>query len=180
VISSLIGQPHPIDIHVGARLRLRRTMLRMSLEKLAAALEITFQQVQKYERGTNRIAASRLYRLCRILGVRIGFFYEGLGLAHAGNPFLGAEPFEVDPLQRHETIEFVEAFYAIGDPGLRRRLFELARDIATGKPLGRPKIDAKAIAAIRTSLAAGVSIRKAAQLHGVGVSTVKRIKASAG
>jgi transcriptional regulator with XRE-family HTH domain len=125
-----VGQPHPIDIHVGARLRLRRTMLRMSLEKLAGALELTFQQVQKYERGTNRIAASRLYRLCRILGVRIGFFYDGLGLAHAGNPFLGAEPFEVEPLQRRETIEFVEAFYAISDPGLRRRLVELARNIA--------------------------------------------------
>jgi transcriptional regulator with XRE-family HTH domain len=129
-VSAPAGQPHPIDIHVGARLRLRRTTLRMSLEKLAAALELTFQQVQKYERGTNRIAASRLYRLCRILGVRIGFFYEGLGLAHAGNPFLGAEPFEVDPIQRHETIEFVEAFYAIGDPGLRRQLFELARATA--------------------------------------------------
>jgi len=105
-------------------------MLRMSLEKLAGAVALTFQQVQKYERGTNRIAASRLYRLCRILGVRIGFFYDGLGLAHAGNPFLGAEPVEVDPLQRRETIEFVEAFYAISDPGLRRRLFELARNIA--------------------------------------------------
>jgi transcriptional regulator with XRE-family HTH domain len=127
------GQSHPIDIHVGARLRLRRTMLRMSQEKLAAALEVSFQQVQKYERATNRISASRLYQLCRILGVRIGFFYEGLGLAHAANSSHaepGAESFEADPLQRRETIELVEAFYAIGDPGQRRRLFELARSIA--------------------------------------------------
>ena len=178
-----VGQPHPIDIHVGARLRLRRTMLRMTQEKLAAALEVSFQQVQKYERGTNRIAASRLYRLCRILDVRIGFFYDGLKLARASNRRLSeapAEPFESDPLRQRATIELVEAYYAIGKPAVRRRLFELARDIATGKPLGRPKTDAKAIAAIRTSLAAGVSIRKAAKLHGVGVSTVQRIKASAG
>jgi transcriptional regulator with XRE-family HTH domain len=84
-VSAPAGQPHPIDIHVGARLRLRRTMLRMSQEKLAEALEVRFPQVQKYECATNRIAASRLYRLCRILGVRIGFFYEGLDPAHEAN-----------------------------------------------------------------------------------------------
>jgi hypothetical protein len=115
--------------------------------------------VQKYERGTNRIAASRLYQLCRILGVRIEFFYDGLDLAHEiGFAEAPAEPFESDPLRHRETIELVEAFYAIGDPGLRRRLFELARAIATGKPLGRPKTDAKVITAIGASLAAGVSI----------------------
>jgi len=126
-------QPHPIDVHVGARLRLRRTMLRMTQEKLAAAMEVSFQQVQKYERGTNRIAASRLYRLCRILDVRIGFFYDGLKRAHTANRRLSeapAEPFEQDPLRQRETIELVEAFYAIGDPAARRRLFELARSIA--------------------------------------------------
>jgi transcriptional regulator with XRE-family HTH domain len=108
-------------------------MLRMSQEKLAEALEVSFQQVQKYERATNRIAASRLYRLCRILGVRIGFFYEGLDPAHAANSGFAeapTEPLESDPLRHRETIELVEAFYAIGDPGLRRRLFELARAIA--------------------------------------------------
>jgi transcriptional regulator with XRE-family HTH domain len=128
-----VGQPHPIDIHVGARLRLRRTELRMSQEKLAAALELTFQQVQKYERAANRISASRLYQLCRILGVRIGFFYEGLKPAHVAGPGFAeapAEPFESDPLRHRETTELVEAFYAIGGPGLRRRLFELARAIA--------------------------------------------------
>jgi transcriptional regulator with XRE-family HTH domain len=108
-------------------------MLRISQEKLAEALEVSFQQVQKYERATNRIAASRLYRLCRILGVRIGFFYEGLKLALPANRRLSeapAEPFESDPLRQDETIELVETFYAIGDPGLRRQLFELARAIA--------------------------------------------------
>jgi transcriptional regulator with XRE-family HTH domain len=127
------GQPDPIDVHVGARLRLRRTMQRMSQEKLAAALGLTFQQVQKYERAANRISASRLYHLCRILGVRVGFFYEGLDPARAANPGFAeapAEPFESDPLRQCETIELVEAFYAIGDPAVRRRLFELARQLA--------------------------------------------------
>src|SRR5712671_3632970 len=126
-------QPHPIDVHVGARVRLRRTMQRMSQEKLAAALGLTFQQVQKYERAANRISASRLYHLCRILGVRVGFFYEGLRAGHAANPGFAeapAELFESDPLHQHETIELVEAYYAITDPGVRRRLYDLARALA--------------------------------------------------
>jgi DNA-binding Xre family transcriptional regulator len=72
------GGPHPIDAHVGSRLRLRRTMLRISQEKLAAELGLTFQQVQKYERAANRISASRLYQLCRILKVPVSFFFEGI------------------------------------------------------------------------------------------------------
>jgi transcriptional regulator with XRE-family HTH domain len=72
------GGPHPIDVHVGSRLRLRRTMLRISQDKLAAELGLTFQQVQKYERAANRISASRLYQLCRILKVPISFFFEGI------------------------------------------------------------------------------------------------------
>src|SRR5258707_12207569 len=125
--------PHPVDVHVGSRVRLRRVELGMSQEKLAAALGLTFQQVQKYERAANRISASRLYHLCRILGVRVGFFYDGLDPARAANPGLAeapAEPFESDPLRQSETIELVEAFYAIGDPAVRRRLFELARQLA--------------------------------------------------
>jgi transcriptional regulator with XRE-family HTH domain len=108
-------------------------MLRMSQEKLAATLGLTFQQVQKYERAANRISASRLYQLCRILGVRIEFFYEGLDAAHAANPGFAeapAEPFGSDPLTRRETIELVQAFAAITDRGLRRRLFEFARELA--------------------------------------------------
>jgi len=128
------GQPDPIDVHVGARLRLRRTMLRISQEKLAAALGLTFQQVQKYERAANRISASRLYQLCRILGVRIGFFYDGLDRAHAANPGFAeaaAEPFESAPRRQRETIELVESFHVSDDPAVRRRLCELARQLAT-------------------------------------------------
>jgi transcriptional regulator with XRE-family HTH domain len=70
--------PHPVDRHVGARIRLRRTMLRLSQEKLASAIGLTFQQVQKYERGATRVSASKLHALSRVLGVPIGFFFEGL------------------------------------------------------------------------------------------------------
>lgn len=70
-------RPDPIDIHVGGRIRLRRTILRMSQEKLADQLDITFQQVQKYENGSNRVGASRLYNISQILGVEVGYFYEG-------------------------------------------------------------------------------------------------------
>jgi hypothetical protein len=81
----------------------------------------------------SRISASRLYQLCRILGVGVGFFYDGLDPAHAGNPGFAetsAEPFESDPLRQRETIDLVEAYYAIRDPAVRRRLFELARQLA--------------------------------------------------
>src|ERR1700720_3380971 len=138
------GRPNPIDIHGGSRVRLRRTMLRMSQEKLAAALGLTFQQVQKYERAANRISASRLYQLCRIFGVGVGFFYDGLDPAHAGNHGFAeakAEPFESDPLRQRETVELVEAYYAIDDPAARRRLFELARQLAA-KASALPAVNA--------------------------------------
>ena len=75
--------PHPVDVHVGTRVRLRRTLLGMSQEKLGEAIGLTFQQVQKYERGTNRIGASRLYELSRVLDVPVGFFFEEIDPAPA-------------------------------------------------------------------------------------------------
>src|SRR3546814_20113266 len=73
------GGPNPVDVHVGSRVRLRRTLLGMSQEKLGEAIGLTFQQVQKYERGTNRIGASRLFDLSKVLDVPVGFFFEELG-----------------------------------------------------------------------------------------------------
>src|SRR6266436_8900879 len=108
--------PHPIDVHVGSRLRLRRTILRISQDKLAAELGLTFQQVQKYERAANRISASRLYQLCRILKVPISFFFEGIEAE--GRQFgkaVQAAP-EQDPLRQPDTIELVEAYYRISSP----------------------------------------------------------------
>src|SRR5437879_10175989 len=132
------GQPDPIDVHVGARLRLRRTELGISQEKLAEALGLTFQQVQKYERAANRISASRLYRMGMTLGVDVPFFFEGYHEAGAGSGF--AEPpaagFESDPLQRREAIELLDAFRAIGDRVERAKMLELGRLLNS---LAKPK-----------------------------------------
>lgn len=133
------GVPNPIDIHVGGRVRLRRTILGMSQEKLGESLGLTFQQVQKYERGSNRIGASRLYDLSRVLDVSIAFFYEDMPAEVAGqSPRLRAglgeappEPYrETDPMARRETLELVRAYYKVKDPTVRKRIFELCKAMA--------------------------------------------------
>jgi len=129
-------KPNPIDVHVGSRVRLRRNMLGLSQEKLGEAIGLTFQQVQKYERGANRIGASRLHDLSRVLDVPVSFFFDDMDPVRA--PAIGgfaepaAEAFDSDPLRRRETVELVSAYYRIEDPALRRRLFELARALAVG------------------------------------------------
>jgi transcriptional regulator with XRE-family HTH domain len=133
------GVPNPIDIHVGGRVRLRRTILGMSQEKLGESLGLTFQQVQKYERGSNRIGASRLYDLSRVLDVPISFFYEDMTPETAGqSPRLRAglgeappTPYrETDPMARRETLELVRAYYKVKDPLVRKRIFELCKAMA--------------------------------------------------
>src|SRR5512147_2967524 len=105
------GRPSPIDVHVGSRIRLRRTLLGMSQEKLGEALGLTFQQIQKYERGVNRIGASRLFDLARVLDVPIGFFFDDMSPELGGNAANrsrgaafgfaeGQEGFEDDTLHR--------------------------------------------------------------------------------
>ena len=136
--------PHPTDIRVGARIRLRRMMLGMSQEQLGSALGLTFQQVQKYERGSNRVGASRLHQLSRVLDVPPAFFFDDVDPVRApaipgGFAEPPAEAFDSDPLRRRETIELVEAYYAIGDSAVRRRLFDLARALASeGDPAEQP------------------------------------------
>ncbi len=128
------GNPDPVDIHVGTRLRLRRTLIGMSQEQLAAALNITFQQVQKYERGTNRISASRLFQSSRALGVTVAWFFEEMtdnaAAASATAGVVAGEKAGGDPdrkLLRRETLELVRAYYSITDVRLRRRLYEMAK-----------------------------------------------------
>jgi transcriptional regulator with XRE-family HTH domain len=127
--------PHPVDIHVGSRVRLRRIELGISQEKLAAELGLTFQQVQKYERAANRISASRLFHMGKVLNVKAESFYEGY--EEAGTPSGFAEPaaeaFQSDLLRRRDTIELVNAFYAIDNPTLRRQLLDLAKGLAAGR-----------------------------------------------
>ncbi len=132
-------RPSPIDVHVGSRVRLRRTLLGMSQEKLGEALGLTFQQVQKYERGVNRIGASRLFDLARVLDVPIGFFFDDMPDALGGGPAMRSrlsgfsesqEGFEDDTLHRRETLELVRAYYRITDPSVRKRVFELIKSLA--------------------------------------------------
>lgn len=132
-----IGKPHPIDVHVGSRVRLRRTLLGMSQEKLGEALGLTFQQVQKYERGANRIGSSRLFELSQILDVPVSFFFDDAPMATEGEGALrGVEEqpsdadFDVDPMAKRETLELVRAYYRIADTSVRKRFFELAKSIA--------------------------------------------------
>ena len=113
--------PHPTDVHVGDRVRTRRTMLGMSQTKLAESVGLTFQQVQKYESGKNRIGASRLYALSGVLGVPVSYFFEGLDDARSE----GGE----DTLAKRATLEFVRAYYRIKSDKVRKRLFELTKSI---------------------------------------------------
>jgi len=133
-----MGKPHPIDVHVGSRVRLRRTLLGMSQEKLGEAIGLTFQQVQKYERGANRIGASRLFDLSRVLDVPVSFFFDDAPATDTPPRRLElneeAAPFEPDPMAKRETLELVRAYYRISNPAVRKRLFELTKSIAnTGR-----------------------------------------------
>lgn len=131
-----IGSPNPVDVHVGSRVRLRRTLLGMRQEKLGQAVSLTFQQIQKYERGANRVGASRLYQLSLILDVPVSYFFEEMPETAAKPERSGrvavAEPeeYKTDPLSRRETLELVRAYYKIESPRIRKRLFELTKSIA--------------------------------------------------
>ncbi|MDQ7250411.1 helix-turn-helix domain-containing protein [Dongia sedimenti] len=130
------GVPNAVDVHVGNRIRQRRTLLGMSQTHLAEQIGLTFQQVQKYERGTNRVSASRLFDLGRVLDVPIKhFFVEMSAHVEEQSPrrLLGTAPRlpddELDPMVRRETLELVRAYYRIEDPVLRKRLTDLVRSI---------------------------------------------------
>ena len=120
--------PHAIDAHVGERVRQRRTLFGLSQEALGEELSLSFQQVQKYERGTNRISASRLFEIGRILGVDVSYFFDGIGQEELENR--SNETDEKDPLNRRETLELVRAYYRIQDDSVRRRLYTLVKAMA--------------------------------------------------
>jgi transcriptional regulator with XRE-family HTH domain len=131
------GFPNPIDVHVGSRIRLRRTLLGVSQERLAEQIGLTFQQVQKYERGANRVSSSRLFDLPRALDVPLSYFFDEMepGLEDkVPSKLMGRPPIAVsqepDPMARRETLELVRAYYKIGDPVVRKRVFELTRSVA--------------------------------------------------
>ena len=133
------GKPNPIDIHVGARIRLRRTLLGMSQQKLGEAIGLTFQQVQKYERGTNRVGSSRMFELARVLDVPVSYFFEEMGsdVAARGRQHAFGIATEApnagggaDPMTKRETLELVRAYYKITDSKVRKRLFEMTKALA--------------------------------------------------
>jgi transcriptional regulator with XRE-family HTH domain len=125
---------NPVDVHVGARVRLRRMLLGMSQEKLGEHLGLTFQQIQKYEKGINRIGASRLYDLSKVLSVPVQFFYEELAVADgttaAGFAERPAESYAVEFLGSREGLELNKAFARITDPRVRRSIVDLVRAFA--------------------------------------------------
>ncbi|MDI3469406.1 MAG: Transcriptional regulator, Xre family [Pseudolabrys sp.] len=126
--------PNPIDKHVGSRVRMRRMMLGMSQEKLGDSLGLTFQQVQKYEKGTNRIGASRLQHISGILQVPVSFFFEGAprGEGHQGGGMSEAPSpaYVSDFLATSDGLSLTKAFMRIKDAKLRRRIVDLVEQIA--------------------------------------------------
>jgi transcriptional regulator with XRE-family HTH domain len=124
--------PNPVDRHVGSRVRLRRQLLNMSQEKLGEELGVTFQQVQKYERGANRIGAGRLWVLARVLDVPVSFFYEGVSGSIMTPGFAEGDqtPIVDDFIQSSDGVALAQAFAKIKDPKVRRRVLELVRTLA--------------------------------------------------
>lgn len=129
---------NPVDVHVGARIRLRRKVLKMSQEKLGEQLGVTFQQVQKYERGANRVGASRLWKISEVLDVPVSFFYDGLSTEYGGQndspALMAAEP-DQSPLvyefiNSSDGVSLAKAVLQIKNKAVRRQILELARSLA--------------------------------------------------
>jgi len=130
--------PHPVDVHVGQRIRARRILLGLSQEKLGHAVGLTFQQIQKYEKGANRVSASRLFQFAQTLCVPVSYFFDGFD--DEGTPtttrrvskraFRETAPHE---LSRRETLELVRAYYRIRDPNVRSSIVRLLNNLAPRK-----------------------------------------------
>ena len=127
-------KPNPVDIHVGSRIRLRRNMMGMSQEKLGESLGITFQQIQKYEKGSNRVGASRLQAIAAILDVPVSFFFEDAPgqepRAAKGFAEEGSSTFIYDFLNSAEGLQLNRAFVRIADAKVRRRVIDLVKALA--------------------------------------------------
>jgi transcriptional regulator with XRE-family HTH domain len=126
--------PNPIDKHVGSRVRMRRMMISMSQEKLGERLGITFQQIQKYEKGTNRIGASRLQQISGVLGVPVSFFFEGAPTQEGATGGLGESPspaYVSDFLATSDGLALTKAFMKVKDAKVRRRIVDLVEAIAS-------------------------------------------------
>lgn len=137
-----MASPNPIDVHVGKRLRFGRTMQGMSQESIGESIGVTFQQIQKYERGINCIRASKLFELAKVLKVPVTFFYEGFeqeageGYAIPGAADSASEGgFDMELASSRENIELMRAFHRISDPQLRNKILDLVRAMADNKAM---------------------------------------------
>ena len=144
-----MSRSHPVDVHVGARLRQRRTLLGMSQTKVGESVGLTFQQIQKYERGSNRMGSSRLYEFANVLDVPVSYFFDEIpsnvlaekakrgqgqkGRGVRGNPLEK----EFDPLIKRETLELVRAYYKIRVTSVRRRVSDVVRALGSDAPITR-------------------------------------------
>lgn len=139
-----IDGPDPIDIHVGQRMRLRRTMLGKSQDQMARALGVSFQQVQKYERGTNRISASRLFDVSRFLSVPVGYFFEDLTRdavaardeevkVHFAEDETEIEE-QDDPMKRTESLELIQTYWRLPTEVVRGRVLEMLKSLVRSNP----------------------------------------------
>ena len=134
-----VTKNNAIDIHVGKRVRSRRTLLGMSQEQLGVTLDLTSQQVQKYESGANRISASRLWDISQVLDVSIGYFFEDMSShtkqasprkASINVKKVQNDIVERDPMARRETLELVRTYYSISQPQVRKRISEMIKSVA--------------------------------------------------
>ena len=135
------GRANAIDGHVGSRVRTRRTLLGLNQTQLGYALGITFQQVQKYENGSNRVSASRLYQMSKILDVPVSYFYEDMP-DELGRKTLPVKPLaraegDLDTMHKRETLELVRAYYQIENADVRQRLRDIVRAVAGEHRRGR-------------------------------------------
>jgi transcriptional regulator with XRE-family HTH domain len=136
-----MAKSHPVDVHVGARMRQRRSLLGMSQTAVGTAVGLTFQQIQKYERGSNRVGSSRLFEFAKVLDVPVSYFFDEMPAnALSGRPMSGrgrkgfgeaGTPFErdKDPLIKRETLELVRAYYKIRESRVRKRIFEMVKAV---------------------------------------------------
>jgi len=129
--------PNPVDVHVGSRVRLRRMLVGLSQEKLGDSMGLTFQQIQKYEKGVNRIGASRLFKLSQVLDVPVQFFFDGMPASEdssvAGVANRDTEAFLFEFLNTRDGLELNRAFIKVSDPEVRRSVIDLVRSLGRGK-----------------------------------------------
>jgi len=149
------NEPNPVDVHVGKRIRLRRTILHITQQQMAEMLGLTFQQVQKYEKGMNRVGASRLWDISKVLEVPMGFFFEDMdnNVVQKSPMMLNSKwdkafnveenhPFDDDPMKKAETLELVRAYYKIPNRKIAKHLFDLIVSLSKSTA-GLPQPDKK-------------------------------------